>query len=250
MDKRTAQRQAEERAIRTKMAELHQELDALQVRLQALGRPGDQPASPRQVHLAFRLGASPPREAPEPAPVITLPSVPREPMDPLERLAQAARGTFFFAPGPGEEPDPPVSLWLRADARPGAERAAAPDMEFRAAVFTGRESGVVLVVVLMRLGPEEPENLHEAWLDASEEETAGVLKALVTQEALAVRLYGDGCRLGQVVQVPNPLQALAARARQLSTGVRPWSADAFHALRTAVFQQYPTVRVLWRALKA
>jgi hypothetical protein len=249
MDKRTAQRQAEERAIRTKMAELHQELDALQARLQALDRTEDQPPRSRQVHLAFRLGAAPPREAPEPAPVITLPSVPRKPMDPLERLAQAARGTFFFVPRPDEGPNPPVALWLRTDARPSAERAA-PDLEFRAAVFTGQESGVVLVVVLMRLGPEEPENLYEAWLDASEEETAGVLKALVAQEALEVRFYGDDCCLEQVLQVPNPLQALADRARKLITGVRPWSADAFHAARTAVFQQYPTVRALWRALKA
>jgi len=250
MDKRTAQRQAEERAIRTKMAELHQELDALQARLQALDRAEDRPPRLQQVRLAFQLGASPPREAPAPAAVLTIPSVPRKPMAPLERLAQAARGTFFFAPGPDEGPDPPVALWLRADARPGAERAAAPDLEFRAAVFTGPQSGVVLVVVLIRLGPEEPESLYEAWLDASEEATAGVLKALAAQEALEVRLYGDDCRLEQVLQVANPLQALADRAREMTTGARPWSADAFHAARTAVFRQYPTVRALWRALKA
>jgi hypothetical protein len=249
MEERDVQRQAEEGAIRARMAELHQELDALQARLQALGRTEGQPP-PRPVHLAFRLGASPPREPPAAAPVPTPLSVPHKPPEPLERLAQAARGTFFFAPTPDGGPDPPVALWLRADARQSTDRGAASATEFRAAVFTSQESGVVLVVVLLRLGPEESEDLYEAWLDVSEEGTAGVLEALAAQEALAIRLHDEEGRLERVVEVPNPLRGLAARARQLSTGRRPWSADAFHAARTAVFRQYPTARALWRALKA
>jgi hypothetical protein len=250
MDNRTGQWQAEERAIRTRMAELHQELDALQARLQALGRSEDQLPQSRQVHLAFRLGAAPPHEPPAPAPVTIIPSVPHKPLDPLERLAQAARGTFFFAPTLDAGPNPPAAVWLRADARQIADHTATPDTEFRAAVFNGQKSGMVLVAVLMRLGPEEPESLYEAWLDASEDATAGLLKALAAQDALEVRLHGEDCRLEQVVQVPNPLQAFAARAGQLITVRRPWSADAFHEARTAVFKQYPTARALWRALKA
>jgi len=78
VEERAAQRQAEEGAIRARMAELHQELDVLQARLQALGRTEGQPP-PRPVHLAFRLGASPPGEPPVAAPA-----------PPPERAAQAA----------------------------------------------------------------------------------------------------------------------------------------------------------------
>jgi hypothetical protein len=184
------------------------------------------------------------------APVITIPSVSKKPMDPLERLAQAARGTFFFAPKQDEGPDRPVALWLRTDAGQFAGFGAAPDVEFRAAVFTGQDSGVVLVAVLVRLGPEEPENLYEAWIDASDEDTGGVLEALAAQDVLEMRLYGDECRLGRVLQVPNQLQGLAARARELIAGMPPCSADTFYQARTALYKQYPTVRALWRALKA
>ena len=247
MARRTTQQETEENAIRTRMAELQQELNTLQARLQALARAREQPPQ-RHVRIAFQLGASPPREPSESAPVTTIPSAVKKPMDPLERVAQSSRGTFFFAPKE-EGVNQPVALWLRTDPALIAELGAAPDMEFRGAVFTGPESGVVLVAVLLRLGPEEAEDLYEAWIDASEEDTRGVLEALAEQEVLEIRLYGDECRLERVLQIANQLQALAARARKLIVGKRPWSADSFHEARTALYKQYPTVRALWRALR-
>ncbi len=240
--------QAEEHTLRARVAELRQELDALQARLQALTRASEPSPRSRHLHVAFRLGAAP-QECAVSAPVIRPGGVPpHKPVSPRERLSRSARGTFFFAPT-HEEGEGAVALWVHSDSEQIDRLGTAPEVEFRAAVFTDPEGRVALVVVLVRLGPEEPENLFESWLDEASEATGGVLEALAEQESLEARLHGDDCRLERVLQVVNPLRAFAAEARRTLRGLRPWSADASHDARRAVYQQHPTTRSLWRALK-
>jgi hypothetical protein len=248
MDGKTTPLEAEERALRARIEELRQELDVFEARLHAIAHERESPRS-RQVRVAVRLGASPAQPPVVSGPLIPSSVVPpHKPVSVLERLAQSARGTFFFAPRQ-DEADRSVALWVRSDSEQSARLGASPDVEFRAAVFTGHERGVALVVVLVRLGPEEPENLFEGWLDEASEATGGVLEALAEQESLDIRLHGDDCRLERVLRVPNPLRAFAAEARRALRALPPWSADASHDARAAVYQQHPTTRSLWRALK-
>ncbi|MCC6420799.1 MAG: hypothetical protein IT429_21400 [Gemmataceae bacterium] len=243
-------RAAEMRAIQVRMEELRRELDTLEARLTAVAHGGAAPPPPRQLHMAFRLGPAT-HEPPLSVSVAGSPGAARKPpTHPQDRLAQSARGTFFFAPAGGEGTGRPVALWLRTTSRQIAALGTAPDVEFRAAILSGHEWGAVVVVALVRLGPEEPENIYEALLDASDEETRGELEALAGQETLDLRLHGDDGQLERTLHVPNALRPLAAEAARMSSAMRPGSPDPFHAARAAVYQQYPTPRALWRAFKA
>jgi hypothetical protein len=245
----TAKLAAEEQQIRQRLEELQRELNGLQERLDEIARAkASHPKAPI-LRTDFRLAASLAPAKVEAAPPRVVPATsPEQPVDPLDVLRGASRGTALFA-ALGEPPDREIALLIRTSSDWVDRLAEHPDVEFRAGVFTLPEVNVTVVPVLVCIGSEDPDNLYEAWVNECGPDMGELLKELAAQPRLAVHLYGDGCRLERTLQVPNPLQAFAREALATIAGMRPLSADAFHQARRAVYEQHKTVRALWRALK-
>jgi hypothetical protein len=113
------------------------------------------------------------------------------------------------------------------------------------------EAGVALLPVVVWLGSEqESEGLYEAWLNQAPLGLRETLQGLAAQEEIVVYLHGDDCRLERVLRVPNPLGAFASGALDMTAAARMLSPDEFHQARTTVYKQHPTIRALWKVLKA
>jgi hypothetical protein len=239
---------AEEHQIRERMDALRRELGALQTRLEEIARAWEALPRFRAVRSGFSLVAATPPQPHQPVvPDVVSWSTPPRPIRYPELLRESARGTALLAPqaGSGE-----VALLVHSDSTRIAGLDKDPTIEFRAGLFTQEESGLDLVPVLVRLGPEEPENIYEAWVNEYGQGAEETLAALGTQESIDLHLYGGDGRLERTLRVANPLRAFAGKALGLLAGKQLWSIDAFHQARSAVYDQYPHVRSLWRALKA
>lgn len=241
--------ETEERLLQEQLEALQQDLDVLKARLNKVTEEKEKLPRLRGLRTGFGLVSSvaPVHEGP-PTHVVPAPAPEAEP-DWLALLHASPRGSALFVPRDVEGARE-VALLVRSDPGRLARLGTDPKVNFRAGVFTQDETGLSLVPVLVCLGPEEPENIYEAWLNDDERGMLGTLEALATQEAIVLELYGDGCRLERTLRVPNPLRPFAAAARRLVAGMRPWSSDALHQARTNVYRQYPRVRSLWRALTA
>lgn len=242
--------EAEQRRLVARIQELQEELGALQARLGEVARALEKSPKARTLSCQFKLVAGPEPATAAPIALRAVPlAQPERPAAPFDRLRQAGRGTGLFASAEsGDRRE--AELWLRA----GPDRLAAieetPHPEFRAGVFTQAESGLALLPVLVRVGPdEESETVYEAWVNESPAGLADTLAQLGTQENLRVCVYGDDGRLAREFRVPNPLRAFAREAQALTAGQRLASADEFHRARTAVYNQYPNLRAFWKALK-
>jgi hypothetical protein len=246
MQESTTNLQEEERQLRERIGELRRELEALQARLDAICREREQRPRVRNFRTDFRIAATAgAKRQDQPPGVVTVRPKSRPPTDPLEELRRSPRGTALFAPVSGE-----VALLVRADEEQLAQLEGHPEVEFRAGLFTLADAGVVLIPILVRVGPEERETIYEAWGNDYAAGLDNLLQAFATQESIAVHFYSDGNRLAQTVRVDNELQPFASEAQRMSLGATELSEDAFHQARQAVYRQYPSVRALWKALKA
>jgi hypothetical protein len=125
-----------------------------------------------------------------------------------------------------------------------------PPIEFRAGAFFITAADAALVPILVRVGPESPENLYEAWANDPPQNLGHLIEALAAQDRIGIFFYGEGCRLEQTFRVPNQLQAFARQFQSRLASTRHLSGDSFHQARQAVYRQHATVTSLWKALKA
>jgi hypothetical protein len=240
----------EERAIHERVEKLEGELSALRARLEDISREREQLPRLRNLRTDIRISAALPAEKPEPVQALVIPAPAQDRhLDPLTWLSRSARGTGLFAPDPGADPKQRVALLFRTEPGRIIRLGANPDIEFRAGIFRLATADTVLVPVLVRVGPDEPENLYEAWANEYLSGLGSLMEALAVQERLAIFLYGDGCHLEQVFRVPNQLQDFAKEFLRVNASVRPLSLDAFHEARQAAYKRYPTVLSLWKGLK-
>jgi hypothetical protein len=224
MDTQAAKLDAEERQIRDRLVAIQQELGTLEARL---------------AEIAQQKQRLPPTGGPAALPKSA------KPVDPVEVLRRAPRGTALFAIGP----DGAASLFVSADADRIDALGADPDIEFRTGVFTPPGTGLALVPILVRIGSDEAENVYESWLNDSPGGFAGVLAALAGQERIALPIYGDGSRLERTLEVQNPFTDFARQILAAHPGAATVSADAVHQAKQVVYKQYPSARALWKALK-
>jgi hypothetical protein len=243
--------EAQRRQIQARLEQLRPEWEALQARLEAITRAQErrlqQPEVRCQIHL---VGDVHPQDQ-QPTLVKVLSDVEtNRPVDAVELLEHATRGTALFAPRPGEDRRGEVALLIRGASQRLQALREPVDVQFRAGVFAEPQTKVVLVPILVCLGPEQaPEDLYEAWVNQSPGGLAETLAALAAQHDVELCLYGDGCRLERTFRVPSPLRAFAGAALDVARAGRPLSMDDFHQARAAVYQRHPTVRALWGALK-
>jgi hypothetical protein len=245
---KTATTPDEVRRLRERIDRLQEELSTLQARLKEIDRQPEPPPR-RAFRTDFRIIATPEEGWQESVRATYVPRLTAVgSADPRAELCHAPRGTALFAVEPVEGRRE-LALLVRAGSGRIAQLGQAPDVEFRAGLFTAEGSGVVLVPVLVRIGPAEDEHLYEAWGNENATGLGELLEALAVRESIVVCLHGDDNHLERTLRVPNALQAFAAEARRLTASVAPLSGDAFHQARQAVYKQHPTVWSLWKALK-
>lgn len=250
MSESAPKQEAEEQRICEQIQAIRRELDALHVRLEELLREREGPTAGQTLRTDFRIVAAPEPAAQESvrARLIARPTA-AKPVDPREVLHQLPRGAALFVPEDFDSPNREVALLVRADSADIAQLGADPVVEFRAGLFTPVAGGGVGLPVMVRIGPDEGENVYEAWANEYGSGVRGLLEALAAQECLAISLYGDSYHVERTLRVPNDLRTFAREVLSLTGGMPPLSPDAMHQARQAVYRQYPTVRSLWKALK-
>jgi hypothetical protein len=244
MDTSGAELQGEEERLRQRLTELRQEVGALEARLAEIAREQEPLRRPRSVRAGVRLVADMPANTPEASVRVVPAPAPERPVDYLAVLRSSPRGTALFAP----ETDETVLL-VRSDTRRIAELGPDPEIEFRAGLFEGSTDGPVLVPILVRIGPREPDDLYEAWLGDEAGTAADILRRLAGQGEVVIRLHDDECQPTRLLRAANVLRPFAREAADLIAARRPWSADVFHHARALIYKQNPQVLSLWRALK-
>jgi hypothetical protein len=240
----------EEQAIRERMEKLQAELGALQDRMDEIARDKEKQPRVRGLRTDIRISAAPELAEQERIQAKVVPDIsPAGPINPLEWLRQSPRGSGLFAPDPaGDEHG--VALLFRTESGHITALGDDPGIEFRAAVFRLWTSNAVLVPVVVRVGPDEPENLFEAWANEYGSGLNSLMEALARQERIALCFYDDDGRVEQIFRVPNQLQAFAKELLRMGAGAGSMSVDTFHQARQAIYKQYTTLRSLWRALQA
>lgn len=105
---------------------------------------------------------------------------------------------------------------------------------------------VIPVVFMARLGDE----IYETWLNVHQEggDGFGYLRDLATQDQVHFILYGDGGRREGKVSVLNSIQGFAGETLKEVEQSRAWSMREFDAAREHIYEKYPTVADLWKAL--
>jgi hypothetical protein len=173
---------------------------------------------------------------------------PLQPMntDSLAVLARMRPGSALFAREQLDQGPWEIAWLVREESARIAGLGPAPEIEFRAGVF--EEGPVLLVPVLVRVGPQSKQAVYESWINQHAEGMGGTLETLADQPRLVVHLYGEGCGLVRTLTIGNQLATFAGQALAAIVGRPTWSMEAFDQAREQVYQQYPQVWDLWRAL--
>lgn len=173
-------------------------------------------------------------------------------VDPFVLIASSQPGSAIFSrvqitPGLWE------TAWLiREESGRFKALGPSPAVSFRAGLIV--RDAVGLIPILVRVGPEEPERVYETWLNVHQGGPDGgkrYLEDLATQDRLVVLLFGDQGRKERALRVSNQLMDFARKALEEGGGLAtlpPWPMDAFDAARQGVYERYPTVWELWKAL--
>jgi hypothetical protein len=240
--------EAEENRIREQIAGLRREIGALEMRLEEIAKEKEQLPRLRGIEGGFRIVAATEPVGQEPVATKVVPA-PGKPVDPVEVLLRSPRGTALFAAEAAAGNRREVVMLVRGDWERIAGLGQSPPTEFRAGLFGPSSSGAVLVPILLRIGPDEAENLYEAWANESVGGLAAVVESLATQPNLSLRLYSDSQRVERTLEVPNPLRGFAKEVLAMLPTASTPPPDAIHQARQAVYRQHPTIRSLWKALK-
>jgi len=118
-----------------------------------------------------------------------------------------------------------------------------PVIEARAGLFN--EGDVQLLAIMVKVQDE----LYETWFNYHQrgENSEKYLNDWVEQEDLAV-IFFSGTGLERSVRIRNLLSDLGRRALPLLREAEPWSMEDFDAARARLYERYPTVGDLWKAL--
>jgi len=118
-----------------------------------------------------------------------------------------------------------------------------PVIEVRAGMVN--EGNVQLLVIVVQVRGE----LYETWFNYHQhgEDTEKYLNDWIEQEDLAVIFFSD-TGLERSIRIRNLLSDLAQRALPLLREAEPWSMEDFDAARARLYERYPTVVDLWKAL--
>lgn len=124
-----------------------------------------------------------------------------------------------------------------------------PEVEFRARLMIEPAGGtrVGLVPVVVRVGPQQKENLYESWLNERAAVDYSILDLLAAQPRITLHIYGD--REQRRLAVRNSLASFAQTAAAEIRRLPPWLMGDFDQAREGIYRRHPSVLTLWSALK-
>ncbi len=244
------QLEAREAQIRQRIAELQEDLDATQAALHKAARQRPQSSVRPPKPCAIRLTVPLPARKSETVPSrMVRPKTEAPSTDPVPLLRGSPCGNAWFIRERDEEGEPAVALFVRAGGGRLARLGANPPVEFRAGLLGPEGVDLALVLVLVRIGTEVPDDLYEGWVNECPQGLEEALELLAYQPDIAIHLYGEDCRRERTVRVPNPLQEFARESLRVVADALPCTPDDFYQARNAVYKQYRSVWSLWRAMK-
>ena len=163
-------------------------------------------------------------------------------IDPTTLVRQMVPGRALIALGITDAASEGM-IWLREEAHRipkwGVSR-----VEVRTGLLLA--DGVSLIPVLLRTGSRDDE-LWEMWINACALGSDALLAALATQQRVLVH-WTTETGIARTTALTWHPQAVIATMRTHLAQQPAWSMAAFEAARNTLYQQYPTIPDLWKAL--
>jgi len=161
-------------------------------------------------------------------------------------VAQSSPGTMIYEQFQVEDQGEvweETGLLIREDMQHIKALPRHPVIEVRAGMLN--EGNVQLLAILVKVQGE----LYETWFNYHQrgEDSEKCLNDWIEQEDLAVIFFSD-TGLERSIRIRNLLSDLAQRALPLLRQAEPWTMEDFDAARARLYERYPTVGDLWKAL--
>jgi hypothetical protein len=172
-------------------------------------------------------------------------------VDPVTILAQQPPGSALFSRNQLDRDTWEVS-WLIREESARIATLHQPDIEFRAGAMEQGWQGqwILLIPILVRIGPEQQDNIFEAWLNLYAEGGGIIyLHDLARQDRLVLHFYGDRMQRERSLVISNQLKAFAQQGLTLAERFQPWEMRTFDRAREQLYARYPSVMALWQSLR-
>jgi hypothetical protein len=168
-------------------------------------------------------------------------------IDPLQYLLTQPAGTMIYARSSFDGAPMETALYIKEEPKYIKRLKYNPVFELRTGAM--EYNGIFLVAVLLQPNADI-DMLYESWWNYYQPDGGEIVfRDLVTQDFLRIIFVDEKGNYGKKTGIKNSLKPVFASYIEKIKPFAPWSMEEFNAAKEAVYEKYPSVKLLWDGLR-